>query len=69
MQIHLDTDLGGDIDDACALAMLLRWPGVDVNAITTSAEEDGRPTRVVTRIDGDSFSRFWIDTVAGMAQT
>lgn len=24
--IHLDTDLGGDIDDLCALAMLLRWP-------------------------------------------
>jgi hypothetical protein len=26
MKIHLDTDLGGDIDDICALAMLLRWP-------------------------------------------
>jgi inosine-uridine nucleoside N-ribohydrolase len=24
-KIHLDTDLGGDIDDLCALAMLLRW--------------------------------------------
>ena len=23
MRIHLDTDLGGDADDACALAMLL----------------------------------------------
>jgi hypothetical protein len=27
MLIHLDTDLGGDTDDACALAMLLGWPG------------------------------------------
>jgi hypothetical protein len=26
--VHLDTDIGGDIDDLCALAMLLRWPGV-----------------------------------------
>ena len=25
-KIHLDTDLGGDIDDLCALAMLLKWP-------------------------------------------
>ncbi len=25
MQIHLDTDLGGDPDDACALAVLLSW--------------------------------------------
>jgi hypothetical protein len=23
MLVHLDTDLGGDIDDACALALLL----------------------------------------------
>ena len=26
-------------------------------------EEGGRPTRVVTRVDGDKFSRFWLDTV------
>ncbi len=30
MRIHLDTDLGGDTDDACALAMLLGWPGVEL---------------------------------------
>jgi hypothetical protein len=24
-KVHLDTDLGSDIDDLCALAMLLRW--------------------------------------------
>ena len=29
-KIHLDTDLGGDLDDICALAMLLRWPGVEL---------------------------------------
>lgn len=42
MKVHLDTDFAGDIDDLCALAMLLRWPGVEVVAITTSAEADGR---------------------------
>ena len=41
-KIHLDTDLGGDIDDICALAMLLRWPDAYFSGITTVAEEDGR---------------------------
>ena len=38
MKLHIDTDLGGDIDDFCALAMLLRWPGVELTGITTVAE-------------------------------
>lgn len=43
MKLHLDTDIGGDIDDLCALAMLLRWPeGVQLTGITTVAEADGR---------------------------
>lgn len=42
MKIHLDTDLGGDIDDLCALAMLLKWPGIEITGITTVAEENGR---------------------------
>jgi hypothetical protein len=29
MKVHLDTDFGGDPDDACALAMLLGWSGID----------------------------------------
>ena len=42
-KVHLDTDLGGDIDDLCALAMLLRWSGkVELNGITTVAEANGR---------------------------
>ena len=41
-KIHLDTDLGGDIDDLCALAMLLRWENVDFTGITTVAEANGR---------------------------
>ena len=41
-KIHLDTDIGGDIDDLCALAMLLKWPDVDITGVTTVAEEGGR---------------------------
>lgn len=40
--IHLDTDLGGDTDDLCALALLLAWPGVEITGITTVAEVGGR---------------------------
>src|ERR671929_1060770 len=39
--IHLDTDLGGDPDDACALAMLLGWPGVELVGITTTLDRGG----------------------------
>ncbi|CAN5203146.1 hypothetical protein BH20ACT5_BH20ACT5_11730 [soil metagenome] len=42
MRIHLDTDLGGDPDDACALAMLLGWPGVELVGITTSIDPGGQ---------------------------
>jgi len=42
LKIHLDTDLGGDIDDLCALALLLRWSGIEITAITTAAEENGK---------------------------
>jgi len=42
LRIHLDTDLGGDPDDACALAMLLGWPGVELAGITTAIDPGGR---------------------------
>ena len=42
MKIHLDTDFGGDPDDACALAMLLGWEDVDILGITTNLDADGR---------------------------
>ena len=54
-KIHLDTDLGGDIDDLCALAMLLRWESVDFTGITTVAEAGGKRagyTRYVLDIEG-----------------
>jgi hypothetical protein len=42
VKLHLDADLGGDIDDLCALAMLLDWPGVELLAVTTVADDRGR---------------------------
>jgi inosine-uridine nucleoside N-ribohydrolase len=42
VRIHLDTDLGGDPDDACALAMLLGWPGVEITGITTTIDPGGQ---------------------------
>jgi inosine-uridine nucleoside N-ribohydrolase len=42
LKIHLDTDLGGDIDDVCALALLLARPDVEITGITTVGEEGGR---------------------------
>lgn len=40
--IHLDTDLGGDIDDLCALALVLAWPGAELLAVTTVSDDGGR---------------------------
>lgn len=40
--MHLDTDLGGNPDDACALALLLGWPDTSVIAVTTTLEDRGR---------------------------
>lgn len=39
--VHVDTDIGGDPDDLCALAMLLGWPGVELAGVTTSTDEGG----------------------------
>jgi len=42
LKLHLDTDLGGDIDDLCALAMVLNWPDVELLTVTTVADDRGR---------------------------
>ncbi len=49
-KIHLDTDLGGDIDDICALAMLLRWEAAEITGITTVAEANGRRAGYVRHV-------------------
>ena len=42
LKIHLDTDFGGDIDDICALAFLLKSPEAEITGITTVAENGGK---------------------------
>ena len=42
IKLHLDTDIGGDMDDLCALAMALKWSGVDLLAVTTNSDDQGR---------------------------
>ena len=51
-KIHLDTDLGGDIDDLCALTMLLRWENAELAGITTVAEAGGRRAGYVRHVLG-----------------
>jgi inosine-uridine nucleoside N-ribohydrolase len=41
VKVHLDTDFGGDPDDACALAFLLGTPHVDLVGITTNLDVGG----------------------------
>ena len=42
-KIHLDTDdIGGDMDDVCAVAMLLKWPHLEITGVTTVSDEQGR---------------------------
>jgi inosine-uridine nucleoside N-ribohydrolase len=45
IRIHLDTDIGGDLDDLCALALLLGWPDVELTGVTTVLEASN-PTLV-----------------------
>jgi inosine-uridine nucleoside N-ribohydrolase len=40
-RIHLDTDLGSDTDDLCALAMVLGWPDAELVGVTTSTDPGG----------------------------
>ena len=41
-KLHIDTDIGGDIDDFCALALALKWPGTELVGVTTVAEHRGK---------------------------
>ncbi len=52
MRVHLDTDLGGDTDDACALAMLLGAPGVDLVGVTTTIDARGARAGATRRLLG-----------------
>ena len=52
-KVHVDTDLGGDIDDLCALAMLLRWSeDVHLTGITTVGDTNGKRAGYVRYVLG-----------------
>jgi inosine-uridine nucleoside N-ribohydrolase len=50
VRVHLDTDLGGDTDDVCALAMLLGSPSVELTGITTVLDDSGRRAGCVEEV-------------------
>lgn len=58
MKIHLDTDIGGDLDDVCALALLLSVPDVEITGVTSVVENEGRRA---------GYARYVLD-LAGRAQ-
>src|SRR5260370_5409171 len=51
-RIHLDTDIGGDHDDLCALTMLLGWKGVELVGVTTTIDPDGMRAAYVKYVLG-----------------
>jgi purine nucleosidase len=68
VRVHLDTDLGTDPDDVCALAMLLGWPGVEVVGITTSTDRRGQRA-AYAQYCLDLLGRSDIPVVAGAAMS
>ena len=55
LRLHLDTDLGGDSDDLCALAYLLARADVELTGVTTCCENGGKRAgyvRYVLRLAG-----------------
>jgi inosine-uridine nucleoside N-ribohydrolase len=51
-KLHVDTDIGGDIDDLCALAMVLDWPESQLVGVTTVADDQGKRAGYVHYILG-----------------
>jgi inosine-uridine nucleoside N-ribohydrolase len=68
MRVHLDTDFGGDPDDACALALLLASPGVEIVGITTNLDPGGYRAGCVAHYLALA-GRSDIQVVAGAAST
>lgn len=50
VKIHLDTDLGADTDDLCALVYLLRNPCVELTGVTTCLERGGKRRAYVREV-------------------
>ncbi len=66
--ILLDTDIGGDIDDALALALALQSPEIDVRAITTVVDDTESRARLAWKELG-LFGRQDIPVAAGARET
>lgn len=49
-RLVLDTDLGTDVDDALALAFVLRHPNVDLAAVTTVADDVRRRAHIAAEL-------------------
>jgi len=49
MPVIFDTDIGDDIDDTWALAMLLQSPELDIKLITTAVGNTSSKAKIVTR--------------------
>ncbi len=47
--VILDTDIGDDIDDTWAVAMLLKMPELDVRLITVASDDTPRKTRLLAK--------------------
>jgi len=63
--VILDTDLGDDIDDTWALAMMLGMPEIDLKLVVTAAEDTPTKTRLTARILQD-MDRMDIDIGTGV---
>ena len=48
--VILDTDIGGDIDDTWALAMLLKSPELDVRLVVSDTGDTTYRSRIIARI-------------------
>ncbi|MGA2258608.1 MAG: nucleoside hydrolase, partial [Thermoguttaceae bacterium] len=48
--VVLDTDIGDDIDDTWALALLLRSPELDVQLITTTCGKAEYRAKIIARL-------------------
>jgi inosine-uridine nucleoside N-ribohydrolase len=48
--VILDTDIGGDIDDTWALAMMLGCPEIDLKLIVTAVDDTHAKTRLTAKI-------------------
>ncbi|MGF1632700.1 MAG: nucleoside hydrolase [Phycisphaerae bacterium] len=73
MQVILDTDIGDDIDDAFALALLLRCPELTLAGVTTSITGPRKRSGHVRRMcqaAGEAFERIEVvDGAAGLLAT